>query len=773
MKADAIKPPAARAMSGLDITQQRIKLLLAGFLPIPVKGKHPPMGGWQAKTEVSPDEIRSWGTLYNSAPSTGLLTQRMPTLDIDILNNEAAEAVEALLREHYGQRGLIAARIGLAPKRAIPFRTETPFPKITANVLARDGKPGQKLEFLGNGQQVVAFGIHPDTAKPYQWHGGIPGDFKLEALPSISEAEAKDLIAAAVALLCDEHGFQRAPASPAGSDGGGSPDDWAYLFASINTGGGYHDPLRDLACKMIVGGVGGGIATNMLRGLMDASPAPHDERWQERYDDIPRAVRTAEAKFGGKAEAAANVLSTLFDPWQPFVVPAFPLDVLPAGVQDFVCTQSDIIGCDLSMMGMISLANFSAALDHRFELKMMKHGDWMVRAALWLLLFGKPSVKKSPAIKAGLKELDSIQNLLREAYQTALKASKEADSDPPPPPARYITNDPTTDKLADILARNPHGLLLERDELSGWIGQMDRYGGAKRNASGDRPFWLKAYDGGGWLVDRIGRGEIYVPNLSVSIIGGIQPRRLAELNDLTTDGLLQRFLPVMVRESVFTKDQPTAGPFDAYAVLTRKLLRAEPQRLVLENDALQCMEDLRRHLHDLEQEAEGFAEGFPGFVGKLAGVAGSLSLILHMAARPDDGGLFPVDLDTVAKVSRLMLEFILPHGFEFYRTVEATTDGDRLQRIASYILTSGKDRLVASDLTSNVAGLRGLSVFDLNRRVSPLVAGGWLIPAEKEIINRTWTVAPGVRERFMAKAAEEQRRKERLAELMGSRRRAS
>ena len=59
---------------------------------------------------------------------------------------------------------------------------------------------------------------------------------------------------------------------------------------------------------------------------------------------------------------------------------------------------------------------------------------------------------------------------------------------------------------------------------------------------------------------------------------------------------------------------------------------------------------------------------------------------------------------------------ILPHAFAFYRTAEAAAGGDRLQRLASYILTSGKPRIVASDLTSNIADLRGLTVDELNER---------------------------------------------------------
>src|SRR5262249_44439727 len=37
-------------------------------------------------------------------------------------------------------------------------------------------------------------------------------------------------------------------------------------------------------------------AVNLLRAIVGASAAPHDRRWQQRYDEIPRAVSSAEAK---------------------------------------------------------------------------------------------------------------------------------------------------------------------------------------------------------------------------------------------------------------------------------------------------------------------------------------------------------------------------------------------------------------------------------------------------------------------------------------------
>ena len=57
------------------------------------------------------------------------------------------------------------------------------------------------------------------------------------------------------------------------------------------------------------------------------------------------------------------------------------------------------------------------------------------------------------------------------------------------------------------------------------------------------------------MVDRIQRGENFVENLSVSLIGGVQPKRLAELHGLTSDGLLQRFLPTIMGASKFALDR--------------------------------------------------------------------------------------------------------------------------------------------------------------------------------------------------------------------------
>ena len=69
------------------------------------------------------------------------------------------------------------------------------------------------------------------------------------------------------------------------------------LVRAIVTGESYHDPLMKLSAKLVASGASGGAVVNHLRGLMDAARpgSPGElERWQSRYNEIPRMVQGAE-----------------------------------------------------------------------------------------------------------------------------------------------------------------------------------------------------------------------------------------------------------------------------------------------------------------------------------------------------------------------------------------------------------------------------------------------------------------------------------------------
>lgn len=77
-----------------------------------------------------------------------------------------------------------------------------------------------------------------------------------------------------------------------------APDEHqAELLRRILSGDVFHDSLRDLAASLVATGMQAGAAVNHLRGLMDTSAAPHDDRWRSRRAQIPALVSSAAAKY--------------------------------------------------------------------------------------------------------------------------------------------------------------------------------------------------------------------------------------------------------------------------------------------------------------------------------------------------------------------------------------------------------------------------------------------------------------------------------------------
>jgi hypothetical protein len=134
---------------------------------------------------------------------------------------------------------------------------------------------------------------------PGSWHRkGEPILCSIETASPDSEIDLAEALRKLAAVRSDE------PKQKAnGKDHSGKGVDWAEHVASILSGDGYHDALVRLAAKMLTAGMGDGAAVNLLRAIMMSSTAPHDDRWQARYDDIQRGVDTAREKFGKAHEA--------------------------------------------------------------------------------------------------------------------------------------------------------------------------------------------------------------------------------------------------------------------------------------------------------------------------------------------------------------------------------------------------------------------------------------------------------------------------------------
>jgi RecA-family ATPase len=85
------------------------------------------------------------------------------------------------------------------------------------------------------------------------------------------------------------------------------PREWHENIKGITDGEGMHPSLVSFAMKLLKSGMHDAAAVNLLRGMLESSNAPRNERWQKRYHEIVPAVSSAREKLGTpEAEADAE-----------------------------------------------------------------------------------------------------------------------------------------------------------------------------------------------------------------------------------------------------------------------------------------------------------------------------------------------------------------------------------------------------------------------------------------------------------------------------------
>jgi hypothetical protein len=220
--------------------------------------------------------------------------------------------------------------------------------------------------------------------------------------------------------------------------------------------------------------------------------------------------------------------------WRPF-----PTDALPEPIKFFVVQGSRAIGCDESYVALPLLAGLASAIGNTRRIQLRR--TWSEPAIVWAVIVGESGTLKSPALELALRPIRERQRramkehaTARERYEADVlqyekalaewKRTKTSYGESPTKPEepiaeRCLCDDTTIEALAMLLKNQPRGLLLARDELSGWLS-FDRYSQTK---GGDVAKYLECHGGRSLTVDRRSSGTIYIPRAALSITGGIQP----------------------------------------------------------------------------------------------------------------------------------------------------------------------------------------------------------------------------------------------------------
>ena len=457
------------------------------------------------------------------------------------------------------------------------------------------------------------------------------------------------------------------------------------------------------------------------------------------------------------------------DLWGQFDPPALPLRLLPEVIEQFSLEEGNLMGADPAGLAMAALVVCAAALPDHTQLQVKKHDPfWLEAARLWIGLIGNPSTKKTPIIQRASKPLKRIDAELWREYAAACECYDELSKEERkqverPKQTRLRIEDTTIEAAQEVLKDSPNGVLCIQDELAGWFGAMDKYAG--RGASKDRGFWLQSFHGGPYALNRIARGSAMIENLSVSLLGGIQPdpiRKIAE--DTVDDGLLQRLLPIVLRRGVAGRDAPNSQAARRYDDLITQLHERKHPGAPLQFDdaALAIREELERKHLDL-MAYEVIDRKLAAHIGKYDGLFARLCLLWHCIEGTSE---LIVTVQTAQRVADFMRQFLLPHATAFYAgMLRLSDDHDRLTKVAGYILAKGLTRITNRDVQHGNRAMRGLERQEIENVFAQLGALGWLLPAlgSRWSAPLHWQVNPEVHRRFAERAEREaiQRTKER------------
>jgi hypothetical protein len=542
----------------------------------------------------------------------------------------------------------------------------------------------------------------------------------------------------------------------------------------MHTDGEKHFGVRDFSASMAARGVPQFVTEEIARAVCTNYDDHAQETVSGRYEKYYRSAGGAEGQSPNEpGEASIEPV----DLWGVIDPPALPPCLLPPVIDTFARTLSMTTGGDPAGFAGACIAVAAGAISDEIALQPKEHDDgWRESARLWVALCGDPSTMKSPTINAAVRPLAAIDARLFRAWQAEIRQwdlEPKGERGPPPAQRRAMLGDTTVEAAQGALAGSPGGVLLKADELSGWFASMERYAG--RTGNSDRAFWLQAWNGGTYAVNRVGRGASLVENLSVSLVGGIQPEPVRAIAGAAADdGLIQRLLPIVLRPAALGRDVPMPDVASGWAATVERLHAMEqplavgfPVPLRFDPQAQAIWREMEARHHKLTAGLSCVNRKLAAFAGKLNGTLARLVVVWQCVEARGDRPAPIVPASVVERAGGFLHRFLVPHAVAFYASLGLADDHETLADVAGYILAHGKERVSARDIERGSRRMQGLDAFQTSRVFEQLEALGWVRPTTaRRRDSSVWVVNPVVRVRFADRAKQERSRREAARDLM-------
>ncbi len=489
----------------------------------------------------------------------------------------------------------------------------------------------------------------------------------------------------------------------------------------------------------------------------------------------------ASTLFGGVEAEQEEVVTSSLRPSPP----ELDLNLMPAVLARAARDIGAAVGCDPLVPLFAGLATLSGAADARTRLELVP--GFKVPPVLWAMTIGDPADKKTPGsapmfdvlleleredrprFQQAMQVFEALEARHEAAKKSYLDAAKDTesmlsgevpqgygDAPVPPTPLRTLVQDINSQKLIRVCAGTPRGVLCYLDEMHSWVTKL-----ADPRSGEQASTWTTAYESRYYKLDRVGAGEIEAENFAISMYGNIQPRVFTEfVKKLSKDGMLQRFLPVVLRENKTRKGKISVDRMTSkreFDMLVRGVYGLPAMTYQLSTGAFAIFDTFQDWYHQrlkdekMTRASDVYLQAF----GKLEGLTGRLMLLFHLATDPFS---MYVSAETAGKVVEMVRSYVVPSmRFVFNGDLAGIDSFD--QWMMEYVIQwCDVDLITMSDVKNN--GRRQLDHLNKQQQTDAIVSAMWVMEKAGWVArvddgsaehrgHAQWAINPVMRTQFM------------------------
>lgn len=223
----------------------------------------------------------------------------------------------------------------------------------------------------------------------------------------------------------------------------------------------------------------------------------------------------------------------------------FPIEVFPKFIQDYILELNRNLNFHMDFSAAAAMFTVATANGNRYKLR-VKNG-WEAPTIFWFACVGFPGTIKTHPVKMLTRPLGKIDVKNKELFDEELRHYDPESKQPRPKFKQLLISDYTLEALHSIHDYNRRGIGLYKDELKGFLNDMNKY----RKGS-DEEFWLESFNNGSYIVNRVTKDPVMINNICINIIGTIQHDVLHKaVSQYAGNGLIDRFLFTASESTVY------------------------------------------------------------------------------------------------------------------------------------------------------------------------------------------------------------------------------